>query len=381
MSLLIFILILSFLVLIHEFGHFIVAKKNGIKVEEFGIGFPPKVFGKKIGETEYTINALPLGGFVRLYGEEYQQVNGTPNDAHRAFVTKSPLQKSAVILAGIVMNILFGVVLLYVLLMKTHFVADPLPMLFPHSFTFGKQEGRVIAVNPLPGSVAEKAGIKSEDVIVSYSIDDSTSKTILSAQELITLIKASENQKLIFEIENLRTGSSRFITVVPTYNAELKRAVIGVNLVDATVLSYTSPIQKTTAGFLHAYNVMDYNFAMVGKLISLSFAEKTTQPVSGAVSGPIGIYNVVNEIVSSSGEKLVTNIIYLMALLSLSLGVMNILPFPALDGGRMVFILYEWIAKKPVNKKVEAYTNLIGFAFLIGFAILVSINDVMRMLK
>lgn len=381
MSLLIFILILSFLVLIHEFGHFIVAKKNGIKVEEFGIGFPPKVWGKKIGETEYTVNALPLGGFVRLYGEEYQQVEGQQNDKSRAFVSKSPLQKSAVVLAGIVMNILFGVALLYVLLMRSGYIADPLPMLFPHSFRFGTQEGRVIAVNPLSGSVAEKAGIKSEDVIVSYSKKDNTSKTIFSAQELITLIKSSENEELTFEIENLRTGASRYVTVIPTYNKDLKRAVIGVNLIDATVLSYTSPIQKLTSGFLHAYNVMDYNFAMVGRLIQLSFAEKSTQPVSGAVSGPIGIYNVVNEIVVSSGEKLIKNILNLMALLSLSLGVMNLLPFPALDGGRMVFVLYEWIAKKPVNKKVEAYTNLIGFAFLIGLAVLVSINDIMRMLK
>lgn len=380
MSLLIFILILSFLVLIHEFGHFIIAKKNGIRVEEFGIGFPPKLFGKKIGETEYTVNALPLGGFVRLYGEEYEQVDGETNKS-RAFVSKSPLQKSAVVLAGIVMNILFGVLILYILLMRSSFIADPLPMLFSHSFAFGTQEGRVIAVNPLAGSVAEKAGIKSEDVIVSYSKGDNTSKTILSAQELINLIKSSENQKLTFEIENLRTGSSRYVTVIPTYNAELKRAVIGVNLIDATVLSYTSPVQMAFSGFLHAYNVMDYNFAMVGKLIQLSFAEKSTQPVSGAVSGPIGIYNVVNEIVVSSGEKLVKNILNLMALLSLSLGVMNLLPFPALDGGRMVFIMYEWIARKPVNKKVEAYTNLIGFAFLIGLAILVSINDVMRMLR
>lgn len=381
MSLLIFILILSFLVLIHEFGHFIVAKKNGIRVDEFGIGFPPKVWGKKIGETEYTINALPLGGFVRLYGEEYQQVDGEKTDTGRAFVSKSPIQKSAVILAGICMNILFGVVLLYVLLMRTNFVADPLPMLFPHSFKFGTQEGRVIAVNPLKDSVAEKAGIKSEDIIVSYSKDDSTSKTILSAQELINLIKSSENQELTFEIENLRTGSTRLVKVTPIYSKELGRAVIGVNLIDATVLSYNSPAQMATAGFLHAYNVMDYNFAMVGRLIALSFAEKSSQPVSGAVSGPIGIYSVVNEIVVSSGEKLFTNILNLMALLSLSLGVMNLLPFPALDGGRMVFILYEWIAKKPVNKKVEGYTNLIGFAFLIGLAILVSINDVMRMLK
>jgi regulator of sigma E protease len=381
MSLLIFILILSFLVLIHEFGHFIVAKKNGVRVDEFGVGFPPKLFGKKIGETEYTVNALPLGGFVRLYGEEYQQTDGMTEDKKRAFVYKSPLQKSAVILAGIIMNILFGVFLLYVILMRNNFVSDPLPMLFPHTFAFGKQEGRVIAVNPIKGSEAEKKGIISEDIIVSYSKNQSTSKTIFSAEELIKLIRSSENVPLALEIKNLKTGASHFVTVVPKYNKGLKRAVIGVNLIDGTIISYNSPLERVFSGFMHAYNVMDYNFTTVGKLVGISVKEKNAQAVSGAVSGPIGIYGVVNDIVASSGEKLLMNILNLMALLSLSLGVMNVLPFPALDGGRMVFIIYEWIAKKPVNKKIEGYTNLIGFALLIGLAILVSINDVLRLIK
>ena len=254
-------------------------------------------------------------------------------------------------------------------------------MLFPHTFAFGKQEGRVIAVNPIKGSEAEKKGILSEDIIVSYSKDQSTSKTIFSANELIQLIKSSENIPLSLEIKNLKTGASHFVTVIPKYNKVLKRAVIGVNLIDGTIISYSSPVERLFSGFMHAYNVMDYNFTTVGKLVGISVKEKNAQAVSGAVSGPIGIYGVVNDIVASSGEKLLMNILNLMALLSLSLGVMNVLPFPALDGGRMVFILYEWIAKKPVNKKIEGYTNLIGFGLLIAMALLVSINDLLRLLK
>ena len=132
---------------------------------------------------------------------------------------------------------------------------------------------------------------------------------------------------------------------------------------------------------MHSYNVLEYNFSAIGSLIGIAIKEKSAAPVSGAVAGPVGIYGVVNDMVQSSGPQFIKNILNLMALLSLSLGVMNILPFPALDGGRMVFVIYEWIAKKPVNKKVENITNIAGFAFLMGIAVLVSINDIIRLFR
>jgi len=376
-SFFIFIFILSLLVLIHELGHFFVAKKNGIRVEEFGIGFPPKLKGIQRGETEYTINAIPLGGFVRLYGEEYKDEVG--GERNRAFVSKKPHQKAAVIVAGIVVNIIFGIALFYGILAYNGFRADPLPLLFPHHFTFGTQEGSVIAAQLVAGSPAQKAGIKPEDIILSYSVDQGTNKTIHSAAELIDIIKTSQGKTVQLETKNLKNGKSEFISVVPRYNPQLKRAVIGVSLIDGIILSYNTPLEKLFAGFLHSYNVLDYNFSAIGKLFQIAIKEKSTEPVAGAVSGPIGILTVVNDIVASSGEKLVMNILNLMALLSLSLGIMNILPLPALDGGRLVFIIYEWVTGKPVHKKIESYTNMIGFALLIGVAILVSISDIMRL--
>ena len=379
LSLIIFLLILSFLVIIHELGHFTVAKKNGIRVEEFGIGFPPKLKGIKKGETEYTINAIPLGGFVRLYGEEH--ADAVEGEHDRSFVSKKPYQKAAVIVAGIVVNILFGVLLFYGILAYNGFRADPLPLLFPHHFVFGKQEGRVIAAQLVKGSPAQKAGIAPEDIILSYSANEGTNTTIHSAAELIDIIKSSPGKVVHLETQNLKDGATKFVTVVPQYNPTLKRAVIGVSLIDGIVLSYPTPVDKLFSGFMHSYNVLDYNFSAVAKLVQISVKEKSAAPVSGAVSGPIGIYSVVNDIMSTSGEKLTLNILNLMALLSLSLGVMNILPLPALDGGRLVFIIYEWITGKPVHKKVESITNLVGFAFLIGLAVLVSINDILRLVK
>lgn len=380
-SLIIFILILSFLVLIHEFGHFISAKKNGIRVDEFGIGFPPKLFGIKKGETEYTINALPLGGFVRLFGEEYGEVKDE-NIKNKAFAYKKPHQKALVVAAGVIINLLFGVALMYGLLMTQNYKSDPLPMLFPHKFTFGAEEGRVMATHLVKGSPAEKAGILPEDIISSYSIEDSSDKkNIGSAQELIQIIKASAGKSVHLQTINAKNGTTKEIVVIPEYNKELKRAIIGVNLIDALVLSYQTPHEKALSGFLHSYNVLEYNYAAVAQLVGISLKQKDAAPVSSAVSGPIGIYTVVQDMVKTSGAQLARNIINLMALLSLSLGVMNILPFPALDGGRMVFVVYEWITGKQVNKKVENITNLVGFVSLMALAVLVSINDILRLIK
>ncbi|MFZ2205842.1 MAG: M50 family metallopeptidase [Microgenomates group bacterium] len=382
-GLIFFILILSFLVLIHEFGHFIAAKKNGIRVDEFGIGFPPKLFGVKRGETEYTINALPLGGFVRLFGEEYQEIKDSNSSINnKAFAYKKPYQKAIVIAAGVIINLLFGILVMYSLLISQQFKSDPLPLLFPHKFAFGIQEGRVMTTQLVKGSPAEKAGIKPEDIISSYSIAaDHTITRLSSAQQLINVIKSSPGKTIYLETLNAKNGTTKTVAVVPQYNKELKRAIIGVNLIDALVLTYQTPTQKIFSGFLHSYNVLEYNFAAIGHLIGISIKQKSAAPVSGAVSGPIGIYSVVQDMVQTSGAQLTRNILNLMALLSLSLGVMNILPFPALDGGRMVFVVYEWITKKQVDKRVENITNLIGFMCLMALAVLVSINDILRLIK
>ncbi len=396
-SLIIFLLILSFLVLIHEFGHFIMAKLNGVRVEEFAIGFPPRLFTIKYGETNYSINIFPLGGYVKLFGEEYQEVDSsklkaessttTPYTLHPtsltdAFAFKKPYQKALIVAAGVVMNLLFGVLVLYGLLASNNFKSDPLPMLFPHHFTFGVQEGRVIAVNLSKGSPAETAGIKSEDIISSYSIESDNSITHLtSAQQLIDLIKKSPGKTIYLETVNLKDGATKTIPVVPQYNSKLKRAIIGVSLIDGVVISYQQPLDRVFSGFMHSYNVLEYNFSAIGKLIGVSIKEKNASAVSGAVAGPVGIYGVVNDMVQTSGTQLIKNILNLMALLSLSLGVMNILPFPALDGGRMVFVVYEWITRKQVHQRIENITNIAGFVFLMGLAVLVSINDILRLFK
>jgi regulator of sigma E protease len=182
-------------------------------------------------------------------------------------------------------------------------------------------------------------------------------------------------------VENYRNGERRVISVSPYYNKELKRAVIGINLLDTVILKYRSVNQKLFSGFMHSYNIMGYNFSTIGQLVQLAVREKRIEPVSQTVSGPIGIYSVVNDLVTTSGQKMVKNLLNIIGLLSLSLAVMNVLPLPALDGGRLVFILYEWITGRRVNKTLERNVNLVGFLVIISLGILVSINDIVRIFK
>lgn len=390
LSFIIFLLILGVLVLIHEFGHFFAAKKGGVKVLEFGFGFPPKILWKKIGETIYSINAIPLGGFVQMFGEEYEDIesksikdNTIQSEAkQKAFVYKPPHIKTIIVLAGIFMNIMLGVSIYYFLLSTNGFNSDPIPLLSPYNFRFGSQTGRVVASQVVKDSPAQKAGIKIEDLVLAYKRPvDENWENIGSAQNLINKVKTMDGQVIMLEIENVRNGEQKIVSVVPRMNKKLNRAIIGVNLMDAAILSYTTPTDKIFSGFFHSYNIMAYNFSTIKQLFDYSVKEKNIETVSQAVSGPIGIFSVINKLVKSSGKKLVTNLLNIMALLSLSLGVMNLLPFPALDGGRMVFVLYEWITGKKTHRVIERYVNFFGFLFLIIVGILVSINDIIRILK
>lgn len=357
-------------------------------VEEFGFGFPPRLWGKKIGETIYSINAIPLGGFVKLFGEEYQEIHGKsakPSLKKRAFVYKKPPVKAIIILAGVFMNAILGITIYYFLLSMNGFQSDPMPLIKPYKFRFGTQEGRVVATNITKDSPAFKAGFTVEDIIERYQVDivpkEKNWKQITSASEMINAIKASGGKTVYFDVENVRNGKRQTIPVVPYYNKELKRAIIGVNLLDTVILKYVTPKQKFLSGFMHSYNVLTYNYSTIGELFKIAVKEKTLSPVSQTVSGPIGIYSVVNDVIKTSGTKLLKNMLNIIGLLSLSLAAMNILPLPALDGGRLVFVLYEWITGKQVNKKFEQYVNLFGFLALISLGILVSINDVLRLLK
>lgn len=373
MTLIIFILILSFLVLIHELGHYMVAKKNGIRVEEFGLGLPPKIFSKKIGETVYSLNILPFGGFVKLTGEDLLEQNATLND-QRSFAVKSPLQRAAVLVAGVTMNTLLAVVLYYILFFASGFKTLNLPLLFDYKFPFGT----VTSVNTVITGFSENSPMSILNIDPGTAIVSINSEPVSTAQDIRRLVEGKAGQETQIQLKGL-TGKEDFqnVSVVPQTDASGK-GILGVYLGESATISYNKPAEKIFAGFLHSYNMLSYSLNVMGNLVKVSFTSRSLEPVSEGVSGPVGIYSVVGSILKIGGSQAVLTLLDFVALMSLSLALLNVFPFPALDGGRLAFVLIEKIWGKRVNPNIEATIHKWGMMALLALIFLVSVKDVLR---
>ncbi len=268
MSIIIFIIILAVLVLVHEFGHFIAAKRNGVLVEEFGFGFPPRLFGKKIGETLYSINLIPLGGFVKLYGEEYQELeNKNPSKLRgRTFVYKKPSRKALIIVGGVLMNVILAIFLYYITIPLNNFTSEPLPVIVPYHFRFGEQENKVVIGSVVSNSPASKSGIEGGDLALRVGKKENGSikwYALDSPDQFINIVKNSQDVMIYLEIQNISNGVQKTISVTPKYNSQLKRAIIGINLVEATVIHYQTFPEKLFSGFLNSYNLTAFNIKSI----------------------------------------------------------------------------------------------------------------------
>jgi regulator of sigma E protease len=368
LAIIIFILILSILVMIHEFGHFLMAKRAGIGVEEFGFGLPPRAWGKKIGETIYSVNWLPFGGFVRLVGEDPTDKN---RNAQNSFYVKTLSQRTKVVIAGVVANFILAVIIFYIVLFALGFKVS-LPLFVDHKFKFVNQAKQVLVADVSQESVAQKAGIKAGDSII--KIEDSQ---ISSIDQLQGIVRSSGGRELVITLENPMNNQTRIVMATPVYNKELKAPVLGVSLGELVVLRYETFGQKLFAGFAHSYNTLDYSVRVFGKLIGFAIRERDIAPVSEGVSGPIGIAQITVQAVSMGA----ISVLQLVGLLSLNLAFINILPIPALDGGRFLFIVIEAVTRRKVYPKVEKWVHTVGFALLIGLIILVTYNDILKLLR
>lgn len=372
----IFILILSVLVFIHELGHFLAALKFKIKVDEFGIGIPPRAFAKKVGDVVYSINWLPIGGFVRIKGEDFDDFD--PKDKSN-FINKKPWQKSVVLLAGIFMNLVFAVILFYIVLGMNQFRSNPLILIGDYSFKFGDvQRLPNVVLFIEDNSPAQKSKITFGDRIVRLSYENSMSEPA-TVEELREFLKDKEQKPVNIDVENINTGVKNSYVIAPTYSETTKRPALGVNLGDSIVINYQKPHQKLFAGFTHSVNVIGYSTHVLGLMISESFRSKDISPVAQGVAGPVGIFGAVKSVVEFGGDKVIVTILDLMAIFSLSLAVMNLLPIPALDGGRFVFVALEWISGKRPSQRLEAGAHKIGYVFLLGLIILITVKDVWQL--
>ena len=351
-----FLIILSLLILVHEGGHFLMAKKAGIKVEEFGFGLPPRIFGKRIGETIYSINLFPLGGFVRLYGEE----GIVKEDRSRSFSAKSKATKIGILLAGVMMNLLLAIVL----------------FCFVYSFLGIPEKGEKITIlSVMSNSPAIQAGLEEKDIIA--SVDGQAVKEI---DQFITFIKEKTGQLVVLEIE--RGGDS---SQLEKFSVELKprehppegEGAIGVVISDTQIKHY--PFYQIIPKAI--YNgVLEALFWMKEMVIVLKSILVSIWHGGGlpqGVAGPVGIYQATDQ-VSKQG---VWALIHFTGILSINLAVFNLIPFPALDGGRIVFVFLENFLGKKKRQRVERWINTAGMVFLLLFLFLITINDIKRFVK
>lgn len=360
MKILVFLLILSILVIIHELGHFLVAKKNNVYVEEFGLGIPPRLFGKKIGETLYSINALPFGGFVKVLGEEEAELSKkklSPSLYKRTFVSKKPLVKAMIIVAGVVANFLLGWVIISYLFTR----GVPVPT------------NKVIVEKVSSHSPAYDAGMKAHDFITQVII--TSNKTIAfpiqKTEDLIALSKKYAGEKITLVI--VRDGIEKHISLIPRKNPPPSQGALGVMIqTDFLIKKYP----WYSAPFFGLYESVKITKLMVVEIIKILFQLITFQKVSLEVAGPVGIAQIAGKAVDVGFDA----VLQLLGILSFNLAIINIFPFPALDGGRLVFVCYEWITKRKVNPSVERKVNFTGFAILISLIILITIKDISRLI-
>ncbi|MCL5432784.1 MAG: site-2 protease family protein [Patescibacteria group bacterium] len=384
-NILIFLVLLSALVLIHELGHFLVAKKLKIKVEEFGFGIPPRIFGIKKGETVYSINWLLLGGFVKLFGEDeagsgklkVQTEKLKIKNTSRAFFARPIWQRASVVLAGVVMNTLLAAFIFYIFLFISNFKTD-LPLLSDHKFFLVNQynKSEIFISEVSKNSPAEKAGITQYSKVISIN-----GVKVGDTNKFLEIVNQNKGKEITLEWQDEKTKKVSEATIVPRTVIPKNEGPIGVGFfpVSTATLFYETPAQKIFSGITHPVNLLAYNFDVMGKLISVSIKEKTAAPLSESVSGPVGIYSLVGTInqIPEFKEK-VLQFLNLAGLLSISLAFFNILPFPALDGGRLLFIVIEGLTGRKVPAKYEGYAHAVGMAILLALIILVTIKDITK---
>lgn len=351
-----FILVLGLLIFVHELGHFLFAKLFGVRVLKFSLGFGPKLVGKVFGETEYVISAFPLGGFVKMFGENPDEQQITEEDRKGSFAHKPVWQRFMVVLAGPLFNLLFSIVLFF---MVFSFVGIPTSV----------DTTRIGKVNE--NSPAAAAGMLAGDVIV--RIDDTAT---IGWLDVLEAVKNSAGEPIRVDVD--REGEQLSLEIVPAIDAVKnvfgeeveKRYMIGIMKADE--LSYE---KSTLFGAMQSACRQTWMYVT---LTVMGFVKIIQQVIPASeIGGPILIAQIAGEQMKAGW----LNLIYFMSLLSVNLGILNLLPIPVLDGGHLVFLTIEGVRRKPMNERAQIIAQQVGIGLLATLMIFVFYNDIVRLFR
>ncbi len=354
MTILIFVLVLLALIVSHEAGHAVAAWLSGCRVEEFGVGFPPKIFGKKIGETLFSVNWLPLGGFVKITGEdEDAEVTEDP----KSFANKPAYKKLFILLAGIGMNIVLAIFIYsFIAAVGSDIPSEGLPAGTPTS------NARIEIVGVEDNEMLKNSGINEGDIILLIN-----NKPVSSATEAASSIKNFEGEQLVMQVR--RDEVVKEIKIEFNGNHE-KGKPVGLALLD--MATYKVPLwQAPLEGVRSTWRVVVLTAKGLGGLLSNLVIN---QQVPKDVAGPVGIASIVGSV----GREGFLPLMELVAVLSVNLALINVLPIPALDGGRVFFVILETLGLNFFKGKRERIAHSLGFFLLILLVLLITINDIRR---
>ncbi len=355
-----FIIILLVLVILHEFGHFIAAKKSGVRVEEFGFGLPPRLFGRRFGKkpgpgkpderTLFSLNWLPIGGFVRLTGEDsiYSDASDPKN-----FQNAALWKRMVIVLAGVVMNFILGIALFAIVYSNIGIPSRP-PQI------------DVLVGQVVSGSPADVAGIRPND-----RVDAINGEKVKDSESLIAKVKEQAESQVTLSL--VRGSEKLDVQVVPRSNPPAGQGALGVQLDQKLRTTfypwYQMPFYGIGAGFNDTVEMSKQILPALKNLVtSIAFQQK----VPAEVAGPVGIYRASQLFCGNS----FLSCLQFAGLLSVNLAIFNLLPIPALDGGRFAFMVYEAITRRKPNPKFEQWSHAVFFALLILLLLFVTYNDI-----
>lgn len=349
LTIIVFIFILGLLIFVHELGHFLIAKWAKIRVEEFAFGFPPRIASIKRGETRYAINLIPLGGYVKLFGEDQDSKNP------KAFSSKPVWVRIGVVAFGVVMNFVLAIVL-----MTIGFTIGMTPLVSDPANLSGQKISKVMVIEVEDGSAAQKAGISQGDIIDGF----------VSASDLQTFTHSNLGKTESFKVEKADAVKDLTVTLSSDKDAPLGVSVVSITKVKQNVfVAFWTSIKETG-------KVIAAIFVFLWSIISSIFTTGKAGEAAAGATGPVGLFNFTSQAIKIGWIY----VLQLVAILSINLGIINILPFPALDGGKILFLSLEGIfRKKVIRQEVENIIHLVGFALLILLMLAITYRDVINL--